>query len=123
MLIEHLVSYTYRWRFIQYLVHSCNEATPLHTCVRTGFCCLIGISVSPSVCLSQCVCNIGHFYLLRELFEADFHEPGIFGSGTAWANPCDVLPRIPSRARRGRLAAVAFVVCVGWGGFFSVFFL
>ena len=30
--------------------------------------------------------------------------------------------RAPSRSGRGRLAAVDFVVCFGWSGFFSFFF-
>ena len=34
----------------------------------------------------------------------------------------DVFRRAPSRGGRGRRAAVDFVVCFGWGGFFKVFF-
>ena len=90
---------------------------PLHTGVRTGCHYLISLSVR------QCVCNIRRFYLLRELYEADFHKPGIYGSGTVWANACVVFPRMPSRVERGRRAAVDFVVCFGWGRrIFRVFF-
>ena len=61
---------------------------------------------------------------MRELYEADFHKPGIYGSGTEWANACDALPRMPSRVGRGRRAAVDFVVCFRWGGgLFRVSFL
>ena len=64
---------------------------------------------------------------MRELYEADFHKPGIYGSGRVWANAWDVFPRILSRVGRGRGAAVDFVVSFGWGGFFSfisfVFFI
>ena len=52
---------------------------------------------------------------------ADFHKLGIYGSGRVRANAWDVFRLAPSRVGRGRLAAVAFVVCVGWGGFFPVF--
>ena len=75
-----------------------------------------------SVCVCQCVCNIRRFYLLREMYEADFHKPGIYGSGRVWANAWDMLRRAQSRVGRGRRAAVDFVVCSGWGGIFSHFF-
>ena len=88
---------------------------PLHTGVRTGCHYLI------SLCACQCVCNIRRFYWLRELYEADFHKPGIYGSGRVWANAWDVFSRIPSRVWRGRRAAVNFVVYFGWGEFFFVF--
>ena len=58
---------------------------------------------------------------------ADFHKPGIYESGRAWANAWDVFRRTPSRGGRGRRAAVDFVVCFGCGGvrrdfvFFFVF--
>ena len=68
--------------------------------------------------MSVSVGNIRRFYGLRELYEADFHELGIYGSGRVWANAWDVFPRVPSRVGRGRRAAVDFVVCFGWGGFF-----
>ena len=45
----------------------------------------------------------------------------IYGSGRAWANACDVFPRMPSRVGSGRRAAVDFVVCFRWGGFFFRF--
>ena len=68
------------------------------------------------------MCNIRRFYRLGELYEADFHKPGIYGSGGVWANAWDVFRRAPSRGGRGRRAAVDIVVCFGRGGFFSVFF-
>ena len=74
-----------------------------------------------SVC--RCVCNIRRFYCLRELYEADFHKPGMYGSGRVWANAWDVFHRMLSRVGRGRRAAVALVVCFRWGGFFRVFLL
>ena len=69
------------------------------------------------------MCNIRRFYSLRELYEADFHKPGIYGSGRVWGNAWDVFPRMPSRVGRGRRDAVDFVVCFGWGGFFFRVFL
>ena len=59
---------------------------------------------------------------MRELYEADFHEPGIYGSERVWANAWDVFRRAPSRGGRGRRAAVDIVVYFGCGGFFRVFF-
>ena len=59
---------------------------------------------------------------MRELYEADFHKPGIYESGQVWSNAWNVFRRAPSRGCRGRRAAVDFVVCFGWGGFFRVFF-
>ena len=59
---------------------------PLHTGVRTG-CHYFCLSVCVSVCL--CMCNIRRLYRLRELYEADFHKPGIYG-GTP-----KVLPAYP----------------------------
>ena len=68
------------------------------------------------------MCNIRHFYLLRELYEADFHKPSIYGIGRIWTNAWDVVFRAMSRGGRGRRAAVDFVVCFGRGGFFSLVF-
>ena len=45
------------------------------TGVRTGCHYLIGLSV----CVR--VCDFCRFYWLQELYEADFHKPGIYGSG------------------------------------------
>ena len=67
------------------------------------------------------MCNIRGFNGLRELYEADFHKHGIYGSGQVWANAWDVFRLVPSRGGRGRRAAVDFVVCFGWDGFFRVF--
>ena len=58
---------------------------------------------------------------MRELYEANFHQPGIYGSGRVWANTWDVFRRAPSRVGRRCRDAVAFVVCFGWGVFFRVF--
>ena len=54
--------------------------------------------------------NVRGFYSLRDLFEADFHKPGIYGSGRVWANAWDFFRRTPCRGGRGRRAAVYFVV-------------
>ena len=59
---------------------------------------------------------------MLELYEADFHKPGIYGSGRVWASAWDMFPRMPSGVGRGRRAAVDFVVRFGWGGFFSHLF-
>ena len=91
-------------------------AKKLHTGVRTGCHYLICLSV----CL--CMCNIRCIYGLRELYETDFHKPGIYGSGRVWANAWEAFRRAPSRDGRGRQAAVDFVVCFGCGGFFRDFF-
>ena len=87
--------------------------------MRTGCHYLICLSV-PGMCVR--VCNIRRFYSLRELYEADFHKLGIYGSGPVWANAWDVFRRVSSRGGRGRRAAVHFVVRFGCGGIFSGFF-
>ena len=63
------------------------------------------------------MCSIRRFYGLRELYEADFHKLGIYGSGRVWANAWDVFRRAPSRSGRGRRAAADFVVCFRGGGY------
>ena len=67
------------------------------------------------------MCNIRRFYWLRELYEADFPKPGIYGSGRVWL-------------RRGRycvahrleLVTVAGLLWISWcvlgGRDFSVIF-
>ena len=85
---------------------------PLHTGVRTGCHYLI------SLCVCQCVFNIRRSYRLRELYEPDFHKPGIYGSERVWANAWNLFRRAPSRVGRGCRAAVNFMVCFGWGEFF-----
>ena len=61
---------------------------------------------------------------LRELYEADFHKLGIYGSVRVWANAWDVVSRTPSRGGRGRRAPMGFVVCVlGAAGFRFFLFL
>ena len=74
------------------------------------------------VCARVTLCNFRRFYSLQELYEADFHKPGIYGSGRVWSNAWDVFRRAPFRGGRGRRAAVDSVVCFGWGGLFRVFF-
>ena len=58
---------------------------------------------------------------LRELYDADFHKPRIYGSGRVWANAWDVSRRAPCRGGRGRLPAVDIVLCFRRGGFFIFF--
>ena len=65
------------------------------------------------------MCSIRRFYGLRELYEADFHKLGIYGSGRVWVNAWGVFHHMPSRGGRGRRAAVAFVVCFSFDMFFS----
>ena len=84
---------------------------PTSTWVRTGCHYIISLSVC------QCGCNIRRFLLIARAIQGRFHKLGINGSGRVWANAWDVFPRMPSRA------AVDFVVCFGWGGFFFRAFL
>ena len=57
---------------------------------------------------------------MRELYEADFHKPGIYGGGRVWANAWNVFCRPQSRVSRGRRAAVNLVCVLGGAIFFSV---
>ena len=94
---------------------------PLHTGVRTGCHYLI------SVCCVSC-----HFIVCGTLVVFTDCEsctrpisttiPGIYRIGRVRANAWDLFHRMPSRVARGGRAAVDFVVCFGWGGFFRVFF-
>ena len=59
---------------------------------------------------------------MRELYEADFDKPGIYGSGPVWANAWGVFRRALSRVCRGRRAAVDHVACFRWGGMLFFFF-
>ena len=59
---------------------------------------------------------------MRELYEADFHKPGIYGSGRVWANAWDVV-----FARRLEVVTVAGLLWLSWyvldgANFFLVFF-
>ena len=75
------------------------------------------------ICLCLCICNIRLFYRLRELCEADFHKPGIYGSGGECGltrGTCFIAT--PSRGGRGRRAVVDFVACFECGGIFLCFF-
>ena len=68
--------------------------------------------------MSECfLCNIGRFYLLRKLYEADLTNPVSMEAGE-YELTWDMFRRVPSRGGRGPRAAVDFVVCFGWGGFF-----
>ena len=74
------------------------------------------------ISLPVCMCDIRRFQCLRELYVADFHKPGIYGSGRVWANAWDVVFRAASRGGRGRRADVGFVVYFfGGAGFFRAF--
>ena len=99
---------------------ACKAKNPRHTGVRTGLHYLISLSV----CVPY-MRSIRVFYCLRELYEADFHKFGIYGSARVWANAWEVFRRTPYRGGRGRRAVVDFVVCFGCGGisFFSFFFV
>ena len=54
--------------------------------------------------------------LLRELYDADFLKPWIYGKGRVLANALDVFRCTPSRGGRSHRAAVDFVVCFGCDG-------
>ena len=62
------------------------------------------------------MCNVRRFHRLRELYEADFNKPGIYGRGRVLANAWDVVNRTPSLGGRGCRAAVDFAVCFGCDG-------
>ena len=67
--------------------------------------------------------NIRRFYRLRELYEADFHKPGIYGSGRIWA----ITRGTWFFAHRLEMVAVAGLLRLSWcvlGGvdFFVFFF-
>ena len=70
------------------------------------------------MCVRVCVT----FVVLTDCESCTSHEPGIYGIGRVWANAWDVFYRMSSRVARGGGAAVDFVVCFGWGGFFRDFF-
>ena len=70
--------------------------------------CVQGALIVEFVYLYVCMCNISVFYRLRELYEADFHKSGIYGSGRVWANAWDVFRRETSRGGRGRRAVADF---------------
>ena len=57
--------------------------------------------------------NICRFYCLRELYEADFHTPGIYGSERTCTNAWDVFRGATTGVDLGRQAAVDMVVCFG----------
>ena len=83
------------------------QKKPLHTGLRTGchFWYLINLSV-----VYCCVCNVRGFYRFRELYEADFHKPGSYGSGRVYGltrGTCFV-------ARHLEVVAVAGLLWVSW---------
>ena len=88
------------------------EKKPHHTGVRARCHYLIFLSVCVRAFVSGRLCKIRCFYGLRELYEADFHKLGIYGSGRVWANARDVFHRTPSRGGRGRRAATVRISCV-----------
>ena len=45
---------------------------------------------------------------MLELYEADFHKPGIYGGGRVWADASDVV------ARRPEVVAVAGLLWISW---------
>ena len=60
---------------------------------------------------------------MPELYQADFHKPGIYESGQVRANAWDAFRRMPFRGGRGHRLAVGFVVGFGCGGISCFFFL
>ena len=95
------------------------------TGVRTGCHYLISLSVCLSLRVIFVVftdCESCTRPIFTNPGSVHFHKPGIYGSGTVWANARDVFSRMPSRVGRGRRAAVVFVLCCGWGGLFPCFF-
>ena len=91
--------------------------------MRTGCHYFTGLTVC--TCFRVCVCvTFVVITDLRELYGADLHKLGIYGSGRVWANAWDVFRRTPSRGGRGRRAAVDLfrgVYCV-FGGISCFFF-
>ena len=89
---------------------------PLHTGVRTG--------CHYFICLLFCVrvCNVRRFFLFARAVRGRFPQTRDLWKRHVWSNAWDVFRLEPSRGGRGRRAAVAVVVCFGWGGFFRVFF-
>ena len=80
------------------------------------------ISPSARLSVSQGMWNVRRFFGLRELYQADFHKRGIYGSVRAWANAWDAFRSTPPQDGRGRRDAVEFVVCFGCGEIYFVFF-
>ena len=67
------------------------------------------------------MCDIRRVFWLRQLYEADFHKPGIYGRGRAWANARGAFRCGLSLGGRDRWAIVGFVVYFPSGGMFSCF--
>ena len=84
--------------------------------MRTGCHYLRSLYVCPSVYSLRVTFEFRGFYWLREVYDADFHKPGIYRSGQVLVSACDVFRRTPSRGGRGRRVAVHFVVCFRCGG-------
>ena len=80
---------------------------------------LISLSVCPFVC--QCVCVT---FVVFTCFESCTRPISTY-SGSMEAAECGLtrgtFRRAPPRGGRGRRAAVDFVVCFEWGGFFPFF--
>ena len=75
-----------------------------------------------SACVCQCMCKIRCVLLIARAVRGHFHTTGIYGNGRVWGNAWGVFRRAPSQGGRGRRAAVDFVVCFGWGGYFVILF-
>ena len=58
--------------------------------------------------LCTCMCNVRRFYWLRELYEANFHKPEIYGIVKVLANAWDVFSSTPFRGGRALRAACEF---------------
>ena len=68
----------------------------LSTCLSVYLLVYLSICLSIYLSIYLCMYNTRGLYCLRELYEADSHKPGIFGSGRVWTNACDVFRRTPS---------------------------
>lgn len=80
--------------------------TRLNTGGRTGFLvCLAAVCCVLSVCGSQ------YCHSSRELFEADVHISGVYGSQQVLANAWDAVRSTPSPVGRGSRAPVDLIVC------------
>ena len=101
-------------RFLMRPFFAVRAKKPLHTGVRTGSHYL--------VCRCVCTCDIRRFYWLRELYQADFHKLGIYGSGRVWASAWDVFSSRAVSSWSRSPGCCGFRVCFGWGRFVHVFF-
>ena len=75
--------------------------------------------LNESVCVSVCVTFVV-FTACESCTISISRNPGSMEAGE-YGLTRGMFRRAPSRGGRGRRAAVDFVVCCGWGGFFRVF--